>query len=189
MEEQHNPTVTIKIGYYADTRQFTLPDVPDYDQLRACIMETFPSLPSIFEIRTNLPDVPTISSDKELKHAFDLIRNEVTPLLRLNVTPSVNVFDRPTENSDLSGMFHGLGLDTSHTNESGAEEDSQIHRAFCDNCQEIIVGVRYKCYNCPDYDLVSITTIDLRQIIDNCCSAKPVRQDPEEIYIPPNMFS
>jgi len=159
MEEQHNPTLTIKIDYYDETRQFTLPDVPDYDQLRTCIMETFPSLPSIFEIRTNLPVVPTISSDKELKHAFDIIRNEATPL-RLNVTPSVIVFDRPTENSDLSGMFHSLGLDTSHTNESGGAEEgnSQIHWAYCDNCQETIVGVRYKCYNCPDYDLVSITT-------------------------------
>jgi len=28
-----------------------------------------------------------------------------------------------------------------------------IHHAVCDNCEKTIVGIRYKCLHCPDYDL------------------------------------
>jgi len=28
-----------------------------------------------------------------------------------------------------------------------------VHPAMCDRCQNMIFGIRYKCNNCPDYDL------------------------------------
>jgi len=33
------------------------------------------------------------------------------------------------------------------------KEATVIHPAICDNCQERITGLRWKCLNCPDYDL------------------------------------
>jgi len=51
-------------------------------------------------------------------------------------------------------------LDTSCANKSPSEpaqpskDESIIHfGVICDNCGETIVGIRYKCSNCPDFDL------------------------------------
>jgi len=36
---------------------------------------------------------------------------------------------------------------------ANTEPEIAQHPAVCDNCDEHIIGVRFKCVNCPDYDL------------------------------------
>ncbi len=47
----------------------------------------------------------------------------------------------------------GEGLSADQAN----PEDNQptVHNAICNNCMQRVVGTRYKCEDCADYDLVS----------------------------------
>jgi len=46
-----------------------------------------------------------------------------------------------------------------------------IHPAICDNCQERIKGLRWKCLKCPDYDLCT------------ACKEKNVHAQPEHLFL------
>jgi len=52
------------------------------------------------------------------------------------------------------------------------EEEEQIHTGVvCDGCGSNVVGVRYKCNNCPDYDLCQT------------CEAKGGVHDPSHVFL------
>jgi len=72
--------------------------------------------------------------------------------------------------------FGETALDTlaqvfeSNTKEGNPKEDV-IHPAMCDNCQERIKGLRWKCLKCPDYDLCTT------------CKQKNVHAQPEHQFL------
>lgn len=55
-------------------------------------------------------------------------------------------------------MQHLMGaLRSTQDNITKEVDDSSIHKGiYCDNCDQIICGVRYKCGNCSDYDLCEV---------------------------------
>lgn len=56
-----------------------------------------------------------------------------------------------------------------HTEANGREsqqhgtEVSAVHAAICDNCNERIVGIRYKCGSCANYDMVRASILIFSQ--------------------------
>ncbi|CAG8575305.1 19991_t:CDS:2, partial [Dentiscutata erythropus] len=61
---------------------------------------------------------------------------------------------------------------TSHMFTSSRQLRGSYHNAICDYCDSVIAGVRYKCINCPDFDLCN-----------NCVALAPT-QHPGHTFIP-----
>ncbi|CAG8745143.1 39514_t:CDS:1 [Gigaspora margarita] len=61
---------------------------------------------------------------------------------------------------------------TSHIFTNSKQLGGSHHNAICDYCDSVIAGVRYKCINCPDFDLCN-----------NCVALSPT-QHPGHTFIP-----
>ncbi|CAG8762235.1 10729_t:CDS:1, partial [Cetraspora pellucida] len=61
---------------------------------------------------------------------------------------------------------------TSYESTNSGKLGRNYHNAMCDYCKSVIVGIRHKCINCPDFDLC------------NACAALAPTQHPGHTFIP-----
>lgn len=129
-------SVTLKITFNDDLRRVTLPANSTFDDLKKRLSLMFSDYASSNRLSyiDDEDDRVTIQTTEELQEAFRLSQGGV---LRIFVEEN---FNEDSEDDD----YEELDSD---------ESDGRVHSAICDNCDERIVGIRYKCGNCADFDL------------------------------------
>lgn len=159
------PILTVKFAVADnDLRRITVPTTTTLRQLQEKLKEiasgSFDSS-TLIQYYDDEGDLVSVTTDEELKEAF---RQATTGVLRLVLKqPQSTPHLQEQQQYQLSGCYPSaptenttMECDTDwHCDNKKDEKKSGpvIHAAFCDNCGEVICGIRYKCVNCSDYDL------------------------------------
>lgn len=131
-----------------EIRRFTLDAnvTSNFLYLREKLMILFPVLqrrPFTVLYKDEEGDMITVSCDEELATAC--LSSGKDKLLRINIKRDRNGHQRQQRHSKHEG---------SPNSEAENEVNNVIHpRITCDGCEGPIFGFRYKCVQCPDYDL------------------------------------
>jgi len=79
-------------------------------------------------------------------------------ILIQNQCKTTNTAQQPT-NTEQKPPTEATPMDTENTNKEAStqpattEKPPTVHNALCNKCEDQIIGIRYHCKNCRDYDL------------------------------------
>jgi len=158
----------LKVQYGEDIRRLSLnerPGAADLIQLLKDLYVESLRTPFVAKYIDDEGDLISITHDKEVAEAWDFaISNDKSgkPILRLTIIP--------TPASDSKGKEK---LDNEE------QPNREVHPAICDACNQGIVGIRYKCNSCPDYDLCESCEPNCQTIHDPNHSFLKIRKSPQ----------
>jgi len=119
----------------------------DFLQLKKKIEQDYAKTVKNIQFKDDKGDFISITSDLELLEARKLRSTEFKIIFETEVTtPEKKIFQSTS---------------SSNVNQPISENPSSpvIHSAHCNICQKTIVGIRYKCAHCVNYDLCSLCEV------------------------------
>jgi len=146
--------VVIKLKFEDDIRRLTIETSPSFEEFVGLVKKLYAdSLPVNFVLKylDDENDLVSITCGREVEEAFSFANGGI---LR------VNIFAGPKP--ELAAKCEASPPPQEEKKEQSAQEpekDDQdtsapvVHPAICDHCNNTIVGTRFKCINCPDFDL------------------------------------
>jgi len=165
----------IKLQLQDDIRRVTVENPVSLQELQKLAQSLFAdTLPEQFSIKykDDEGDVITVTNDRELDEAFRIFKEQriLRFILGRTQKPSgkcpfkFNLEDLEKEISinlediekEVSPCIESLMSQLQNAFPKVGEafcELTTAHRAICDGCNSRIFGVRWKCLECPDYDL------------------------------------
>jgi hypothetical protein len=192
----------IKFQFEEDIRRVFVDNIPSYSEISDLIKKLYKDLANksftLAYVDTD-EDVVTVTSDEELEEAF---RNFTTPVARftINLTEQgtllppfqLTIIEEEPEDDDNSNPFaelifrHLLASQTSPflrspqrpttcgpcQSQRTCAPQPPAHFADCDHCGERIVGFRFKCGTCDDFDLCQ-----------KCFPSKNEKHAPEHLFM------
>jgi len=134
--------ISIKFRFESEIRRVSIPEDSSLEDVISLAKTLFGSdledREFCLKYRDDEGDIISISSSLELKEAIRIAKLlEIgSPVIKFGIIAA------PKE----------------------VKQEDVVHHAICDGCEQKIKGIRYKCLNCPDYDLCSICIQSKEQI-------------------------
>jgi len=136
-----NTRLVVKVKNGEDLHRYAFDQKPTLEEFRQVILN---GSSDSFNIKytDDEQDLITISDERDLAEAWTFGLQSQPTILRVTITKA--------EKSARCGRHHHP-----HHRPHGPAWNGTpfVHQAICDACNLTIIGLRYKCSNCPDYDL------------------------------------
>lgn len=132
-----------------------LPSVPSsFQQLKAILRDLYGSPDFVLKYRDEEGDLITVATDQELKEAQESASGPSLKLLLTPLQPSPEAIPRPEGCLAKGKSQFFRDLVRSHVAATVGFPAPAVHpNVTCDGCGQFpLVGVRYKCNVCPNFD-------------------------------------
>jgi len=168
---------TIKVEFNGDLRRVALQstslEYPRFIELIQNLFDITQDTELVLKYTDNESDQITIANQDDLNealisHSGSMLKLQIQA--KNNSQPRESFLDLfPTILQSLSGIHLNSQRNEQEPPQCKKTAGKFVHRAICDNCQQPIVGIRFKCTQCENYDL--------------CEQCEPLPVHPEHSFI------